>query len=190
MSVLIFYENQIESKKEYLEIRGLEGQVGITSTGSISTNNIIEKYFEIEGMYDKYALKYNENNEAQNILLPKYFEATINNVKFFFYTISPTCEALAYTCFDLDNNTLNDKKFITLNLTHNLKVITINLYEGIEYYLGSSKVSSIYINNSLVAPYHTKIMYQDELIISEIAGELKKESENLYTLNDISLEFV
>ncbi|MGI6680738.1 MAG: hypothetical protein ACOX3T_04565 [Bdellovibrionota bacterium] len=186
MSVIIFYQNSASLKNEYLQIRGLGGSVGLDKRGSIASEDILEHYFRVDAIGKEYVLKVGE----QNILLPKYFKANINNIDFIFYTTSPTSESLTYTYYDLDSFDIKNKKFITLNLSYNLTMLSIKIYEGIEYYLGSSKVSSICIAENFVAPYHSKITYENEQIkIVDVAGSLKKEGEYAYSLNDISLVF-
>ena len=186
MSVIISYQNNMTLKNEYLEVRGLGGRIGLDRTGSISKDNIIEDYFSIYSMNEEYVLSVN----GENILLPKYYKMNINNMDFFFYTVSPTCESLTYACINENLNDLKNRNYITLTLTNKLKVLDIKLYENVEYYLGSSQVSSIFINENFVAPYHSKIVYSDNKIkVIDIAESLKKENDFLYMLNDISLEF-
>lgn len=186
MSVIISYQNNLSLKNEYLEIRGLGSKIGLARTGTITNSNVIEDYFSIYSINEEYVLNVND----ENILLPKYYKMNINNMDFFFYTISPTCESLSYACFDKDLSQVKEKDFITLTINHNLKILDIKLYEGVEYYLGSSKVSSIFLDENFVAPYHTKIKYIDKKIqVIDVAGSLKKEDDYSYILNDILLRF-
>lgn len=187
MSVIIFYQNQTTFMRDFLEIRGLGGSVGIDKTGSITMSNILEYYFSIYSIGQEYVLSVNE----QNVLLPKYYEMKINNIVFYFYTILPTNESLAYTCYNQDLMNVKNRDFVVLNIQQNLSLITIKLYTNIEYYLGSSIVSSIYLNQKFIAPYHLKIIVnKNQFNIVEIAGRVKKESDTLYAINDISLEFI
>ena len=98
MSVIISYQNNLSLKNEYLEIRGLGSKIGLDRTGTITNSNVIEDYFSIYSINEEYVLNVND----ENILLPKYYKMNINNMDFFFYTISPTCESLSYACFDKD----------------------------------------------------------------------------------------
>ena len=58
----------------------------------------------LEELIPKYQIDISKvpNVNDENILLPKYYKMNINNMDFFFYTISPTCESLSYACFDKD----------------------------------------------------------------------------------------
>lgn len=176
MSVILFYKNNQKSNLQSLELRGFGGVVGIDKQGVITNNNIVEEFFSVYAVGEEYVLHVDNNN----IVLSKFFEINIRNREFFFHTITPTAESLSYSMGNIDNCIKEDR--LEINVSYVSEVLTIKLFKNIEYYLGSSPFSSIYLDKKEFAPYHCKLIFNESgLNIIDIAGTLKKEKDNLYS---------
>lgn len=172
-------------KLETLEVRGLGGQVGIDKNGGISTRDIIEPLFSLCAEGDDYVLCV----DNQRIVIPKYFEMNIKNISFFFHTISPTSESLAYSCHNHGTD-FSNLKYKEMNVLYDTQNINVRIYEDVEYFIGSSSYASIFINNNEFAPYHAKILFDgNDIQIIDVAGSLKKTDENLYEFNSLQISF-
>ncbi len=167
-----------------LELRSFGGSVGVDNKGTISCNNVIEEFFSIYPIGEEYVLSVND----KNIILPKYFQMNIKNLEFFFHTITPTSEGVAYSCGDIDE--ILKKKYKKIHISYISQILSIKIFENVEYYLGSSPFTSICIKKKEFAPYHCKIIYDgDGLNFIDVAGTLKKEDKNLYTHGVMSISF-